>query len=89
MPELETETEEEEDRVEEQSPKGKASIAPGGKAPIQEKYQYTWSSTGTDMATDDEGSNDESDWTALEEGTSGETTEEEEKSDDHNSNDIK
>ena len=75
---------EEQDRAEKQRGKQKAGIV------SSEKQQYyTWSSTGTDTETEDEGPiNQDRDWAAMEEGTSGETTEEEEGTEEHKTNNI-
>ena len=95
MAAVETETEEEgegeeqgedeeQDRPEEQRRKQNTGIV------SSEKQQYyTWSSTGTDTETEDEGPiNEDRDWAAMEEGTSGETTEEEEGTEEHKSKNI-
>ena len=75
---------EEQGRAEKKGGKQKA-----GDVSSEKEQYYTWSSTGTDTETEDEGpTNQDRDWAAMEEGTSGETTEEEEGAEDHKSNNI-
>ena len=96
MPELETDTEGEEGEREEQGEDDEQdrAIKQRGKQKAgivsSEKEQYsTWSSTGTDTETEDEGPIEQDrDWASMEEGTSGETTEEEDGTEEHKSSNI-